>query len=66
MTDYEEFVPRPKIAREFGVSHRSICRWEKEKRPGFDQAVKIGKLVFHPRSRIEAVKAGRLPPRAEG
>jgi hypothetical protein len=46
MTDYEEFVPRPKIAREFGVSHRSICRWEKEKRPGFDQAVKIGKSLY--------------------
>jgi predicted DNA-binding transcriptional regulator AlpA len=53
---YEELVPRPQVAKEIGVSHRTICRWENEKRPGFDRAVKIGRSVFHPRTRIEAAK----------
>jgi hypothetical protein len=52
----EELVPRPKVARELGTTTRTICRYEVEKRPGFDRSVKIGRRVFHPRSRIEAVK----------
>lgn len=52
----EELVPRPQVAKEFGVSHRTVCRWEAEKRPGFDRSVKLGQRVFHPRSGIEAVK----------
>jgi hypothetical protein len=62
----EEMVPRPKVAREMGISHRTLCRYEAEKRPGFDRAVKIGRQVFHPRSRIEAVKTlGNLLPAEE-
>ena len=52
----DELIPRPKVAKELGISHRTICRYEVEKKPGFDQAVKIGQRVYHPRSRIEAVK----------
>jgi predicted DNA-binding transcriptional regulator AlpA len=52
----EELVPRPKVAKELGISHRTICRYETEKKPGFDRSVKIGGRVFHPRSRIDAVK----------
>jgi predicted DNA-binding transcriptional regulator AlpA len=52
----EEMIPRPRVAKECGLSTRTICRYEVEKRPGFDRSVKIGRRVFHPRSRIEAVK----------
>jgi hypothetical protein len=52
----EEMVPRPQVAKELGTTIRTICRYETEKRPGFDRPVKIGGRVFHPRSRIEAVK----------
>jgi hypothetical protein len=52
----EELVPRAKVVKELGVSHRTVCRWEAEKKPGFDRPVKIGQQVFHPRSRIDAVK----------
>jgi hypothetical protein len=64
MTTNTELVPRTQVAREFGVHHRTICRFEKENKPGFDRAVKIGSRVFHPRSRIEEVKrlGNRLPP----
>jgi hypothetical protein len=58
MYEYDELVPRPRVAKEMGVSHRTVCRWEALKRPGFDHAVKIGLRVFHRRSKIEAVKAG--------
>jgi DNA-binding XRE family transcriptional regulator len=57
MQNFDDLVPRAKVAREIGVSHRTICRWEADRRPGFDAPVKIGARVFHPRSRIEAVKA---------
>jgi hypothetical protein len=33
----EELVPRPKVARELGTTTRTICRYEVEKRPGFDR-----------------------------
>ena len=55
--ELDELVPRPKVAKELGISHRTVCRYEDEKRPGFDRPVKINGRVFHPRSRIEAVKA---------
>jgi hypothetical protein len=53
----DELVPRQRVAKELGVTSRTICRYEVEKRPGFDRPVKINNRVFHPRSRIEAVKA---------
>jgi len=56
MSGYDVFVSRPQVAKELGISHRSICRYEEEKRPGFDRGVKIAGRVYHPRSRIEAVK----------
>jgi hypothetical protein len=52
----DELVPRTKVAKELGISHRTICRYEVEKKPGFDHPVRINRRVFHPRSRIEAVK----------
>ena len=53
----DNLIPRSQVARELGVVPRSVMRWEAEKKPGFDKAVKIGNRVFHPRSRIEALKA---------
>jgi predicted DNA-binding transcriptional regulator AlpA len=53
----EQLIPRPIVAKELGISSRTVCRYEVEKRPGFDKPVKMGGRVFHPRSRIDAVKA---------
>lgn len=52
----DQLVPRAIVAKEMGTTARTICRWEVEKKPGFDRPVKVGQRVFHPRSRIEAVK----------
>ena len=52
----DSLMPRSLVASELGVTPRSVMRWEKEKRPGLDKPVKIGGRVFHPRSRVEAVK----------
>jgi hypothetical protein len=56
----EEMVPRPKVAREFGVHVRTIKRWEDQRKPGFDQAIIINDRGYHQRSNIEAVKLGSL------
>ena len=53
----DHLMPGRLVALELGTTPRSVMRWEEEKRPGFDQPVKIGSRVYHPRSRIEAVKA---------
>jgi hypothetical protein len=58
MMKVEELVPRPLVAKEFNVSHRTVCRWENKKVPGFDDPVEINNRIFHKRSRIEAVKRG--------
>ena len=52
----DQLVPRPQFAKELGVSHRTICRYERAKRPGFDEPIMIGNRVYHRRSKVEAVK----------
>jgi hypothetical protein len=52
----ETLVPRSQVAKEFGKSSRTIIRYEIDKKPGFDRGVTIAGRMFHPRSRIEAVK----------
>jgi hypothetical protein len=56
--DIEQLVPRPLAAKEWNVTPRTVQRWEKAKLPGFDQGRKINGRVYHPRSRLEAAKAG--------
>lgn len=56
MTTVDELVPRAKVAKECGVSVRTIHRYEAQKRPGFDQLVIINNRGYHRRSRVEAVK----------
>lgn len=50
----DELVRRSKVAKEFNKSIRTICRYEVEKKPGFDRPVTIAGRVH--RSRIDAVK----------
>ena len=52
----DHLMPRSLVALELGTTPRTIMRWEAEKKPGFDKPVKIGSRVYHPRSRVEAVK----------
>jgi hypothetical protein len=52
----DELIPRTKVARELGISHRTLCRYEVGKKPGFDQPVTINGRKYHRRSRIEAAK----------
>lgn len=52
----DELVRRSKVAKEFNKSTRTICRYEVEKKPGFDRPVTIAGRVHHLRSRIDALK----------
>jgi hypothetical protein len=57
--EFDTLVRRPAVAREIGVSTRTIKRWEEAGEPGFDQPIVIRGIVFHRRSNIEKAKAGR-------
>jgi hypothetical protein len=52
----EELVPRRQVAREFGVTTRTVCRWEHSQLPGFDGRVCINRRNYHPRTLIESAK----------
>jgi hypothetical protein len=59
MNEIDTLVPRPQVAREFGVASRTIIRWELQKLPGLHEPVVINKRIYHKRSNIELAKAGR-------
>jgi predicted DNA-binding transcriptional regulator AlpA len=56
MAPNDELVSRQKMAKELGISVRTLYRYEAEKKAGFDQPVKLGQRTFHRRSRVEALK----------
>jgi hypothetical protein len=62
----ESYVSRSVVAREQGVSKKTIERWEDKKVIGFDTPVKINGRVYHPRSRLEAARRlGFITPAKE-
>jgi hypothetical protein len=59
MNEIDTLVPRPQVAREFGVASRTVIRWELQKLPGLHEPVVINKRVYHRRSNVELAKQGR-------
>jgi hypothetical protein len=51
-------VPRSQVARECGVSTRTIVRWQEARLPGLDAPVFINKHWYFKRSDVERAKAG--------
>src|ERR1700730_6867385 len=61
----EELVPRPRVAREYNVSTRTIFRWEQAGLPGVDEPVVINRRVYYRQSRLEAAKRAATSEAAE-
>jgi hypothetical protein len=57
--EIDTLVPRSQVAKEFGVTLKTVARWELQKLPGFDERVVLSKRVYYRRSNIERAKAGR-------
>jgi CENP-B N-terminal DNA-binding domain len=57
--DFDLLVPRAQIAKEFGICHQTVRRWEAAKVPGFDERVEIQGRIYHRRSCIERAKLAR-------
>jgi hypothetical protein len=56
-TSPDSLVSRRTLAQEFGVTVKTICRWEHRKLLGFDEPVIINNRTYHRRRRVEAAKA---------
>lgn len=54
-TEHEDLIPRPKVARSFGVCCRTIKRWEIVK--GLTPFKITSRLVGYPASQIERIKS---------
>jgi hypothetical protein len=58
--DPEQFVPDPKVRREFGVTAMTLHRWDHDAALGFPPKIKIRNRNFRSRSALEAFKATML------
>jgi transposase-like protein len=63
MSDVDNLIPDPMVAREFNVSLMTLWRWDRDAQKvalGWRPKVKIGDRNFRHRSRLEAFKASLL------
>lgn len=60
MQDSKKLKPKPDVARDFGVTTRSIDRWIKDQSLGFPRPVKINSRCYFDADALEAWKAARL------
>jgi hypothetical protein len=56
---FDTLVRRPAVAKEFGISTRSIKRWQEAGLPGLDAPIVIRGNVYYRRADVERAKAGR-------
>lgn len=56
----DSLMPKPRVARELGISSRTLSRWLDDAEVDFPRPVKIRGRLFFARSAIEVWKAVRL------
>ena len=56
------FLPGPKTARRYGVSDRTIARWEQDETLGFPKPMLVNGRKFHPLDELEAWEKSRAAP----
>ena len=59
------YLPGPKTARRYGVSDRTISRWEADLKLGFPQPMIVNGRKFHPLDELEAWERSRAAPSAQ-
>ena len=56
------YLPGPQTARRYGVSDRTISRWEADPKLGFPQPMIVNGRKFHPLDALEAWELSRAAP----
>ena len=56
------YLPGPHTARRYGVSDRTIARWEQDPDLGFPQPMIVNGRKFHPVDALEAWEKTRALP----
>lgn len=56
------YLPGPQTARRYGVSDRTISRWEADSKLGFPQPMIVNGRKFHPLEALEAWEKSRAAP----
>jgi hypothetical protein len=59
-TDPDQFVPDPKVRREFGITEMTLHRWDNDKQLNFPTKIRIRGRNFRSREALEAFKARML------
>ena len=56
------YLPGPKTAHRYGVSDRTIVRWEQDPALGFPQPMHVNGRKFYPLDELEAWERSRAAP----
>lgn len=59
-TSPTDLIPKPAIARELGVSSRTVSRWMGDKSLGFPTPIRLRNRLYFPRTALEEWKARRI------
>jgi predicted DNA-binding transcriptional regulator AlpA len=59
-TRSEALIPAPQLAGEFGITRRTLTRWQADPALGFPQPTRINNRLYFPRSAVEEWKSVRL------
>lgn len=55
-----DLIPKPAIARELGVSSRTVSRWMDDKNLGFPTPIRLRGRLYFPRTALEEWKTLRI------
>lgn len=55
-----DLIPKPAIARELGVSSRTVSRWMEDENLGFPTPVRLRGRLYFARTALEEWKATRI------
>jgi predicted DNA-binding transcriptional regulator AlpA len=55
-----DLIPKPAIARELGVSSRTVSRWMADPAIAFPRPIRLRNRLYFARSALEAWKSARI------
>ena len=59
-TNQTDLIPKPALARELGVSSRTVSRWMEDQSLNFPAPIRLRGRLYFPRPKLEEWKAERI------